>query len=515
MTIKTLVIAVPILVVKIREDQGEIPYGPAVVNGILSSNGYESTVWDLNIDLHNQFKNDWPTIVDMFGTRGYRKDVENISITRVLSWIQKQVINKLDEIKPDVILLSIFSSQSLDFVIPLSTMIKECRPDVYVIAGGRGVDNIERRSRTRYADLYAKYLPLDCVYCGDAENDLVSVIQKRVIGVYNAPPVSAEVLENTPRPSWKGYDFHNYIGYENKSIRLPITGSKGCVRECTFCDVAASWPKFVYRKGVDIAREIIDTYKESGIYKFEFTDNLINGSISNFKAMNTVLANEFPNTFDYKGYAICRPKQSMPAEDFTLASKAGAKFFKVGIESGSEKVRNDIKKKFSNEDITWFAENCVKNNIKQSWLMFVGYPTETEEDFQDTLKLLKDHSYLAKDGAIEIFLSLPMMLTSGSGFMQRHAEEYGLEHNQHDPWSDFFWTSTKFNSNTFDIRTNRWHRLMEAIYEYGYSSDNSRQSEKFKDIEGIEKIYSDYLKNAKKVIPITASSFNVNKETHI
>jgi len=516
MTEKALVITVPIVATEYNSEQGVVPYGPAVVSGILTANGFDSTTWDLNIDLFRKFEADWPTIVDMFATRGYRPDLsKNVNVKKILSQTRKYLKNKLNSIKPDVVLLSVFSSHSLDFLIPLSVMIKELKEDCYVMAGGRGFDNTDRQSQLNYADLYSGYLPIDCIYRGDAENEMISAIKQRYKGVYHAAPVSAEVLESIPRPSWKGYDFDKYKGYETKNIRFPITGSKGCVRDCTFCDVKESWPKFVYRKGEDIAREIIDTYHESGIYKYEFTDNLVNGSISNFRTMNTVIANELPNTIDYLGYAICRSKQSMPAEDFKLAATAGAKLFKIGIESGSEKVRNDMKKKFSNDDIAWFAENCADNNIKQVWLMFVGYPTETEEDFQASIELLKQHQHLAKAGLVEVFLSFPMMLTTGSGFMRSYASEYGLEHNQYDSWSDFFWTSTKFKDNNFEVRANRWRRFVEAIDTYGFQGKTQRQQEKFRDLEGIEKIYAEYSKDAKKVIPIANGVFNINKETHL
>jgi radical SAM superfamily enzyme YgiQ (UPF0313 family) len=207
----------------------------------------------------------------------------------------------------------------------------------------------------------------------------------------------------------------------------------------------------------------------------------------------------------------------MPESDFELARIAGATVLKVGIESGSEKVRHDIKKKFSNDDIDWFATNCFKYNIQQRWLMFTGYPTETEEDFQDTLRLLEKYQPMAEAGNIEVFLSLPMMLTTNSGFMRNYAIDYGLEHNREDSWSDFFWTSNKYADNTFEVRVNRWRRFMAKIEECGYATNTLRQTEKFIELDGLEKIYKDYqnAKQKKNFIPIIDASFNASKNTHI
>ena len=75
--------------------------------------------------------------------------------------------------------------------------------------------------------------------------------------------------------------------YHDKKIY--ITGSKGCVRDCTFCDVAALWPKFRYRKAENLVQEIKEQFYNYGITTFDFTDSLINGSVSNFYEFNCLL----------------------------------------------------------------------------------------------------------------------------------------------------------------------------------------------------------------------------------
>ena len=42
-----------------------------------------------------------------------------------------------------------------------------------------------------------------------------------------------------------------------------------------------------------------------------------------------------------------------------------------------------MRKKFTNDDLDWFVTNLGKRKIKMKFLLIVGYPTETEEDFQE------------------------------------------------------------------------------------------------------------------------------------
>jgi radical SAM superfamily enzyme YgiQ (UPF0313 family) len=500
-----------------------LPYGAAVVNGILKNKNYLPHAWDLSIDLTRRFESDpnFGTFSQAMSISGYTNNtISTQFLKNVLKWVKSETKKKLSEYKPDIILLSVFSSHSLDFVIPLSTILRELAPSAYIMVGGRGIDNIERSTQLRYGEYFAEYLPVDSTYLGDAENHLITVLEEKFKGCYTAPAVNGEELINTPAAEWAGLEFEKYDGYAEGELRIPLTASKGCVRQCTFCDVAGSWPKYVFKKGELVGQEIVDLYHQFGINKFEFTDNLVNGSITNFRQMNTVIARELPNVIDYLGYAICRPRNEFPESDFELASIAGAKKFKVGIESGSERIRHDMKKKFSNDDIDWFAVNCAKYNIKQNWLMFCGYPTETEEDFQDTLNLLEKYRGLAEQGNIQVFLSLPMMLTSNSGFLRNYAIDYGLEHNEGDRWSDFFWTSSKYPENTFEVRVNRWYRFIQKINECGYNSQDTamiRQTQKIVELQGLENIFKEYkhAKEKQNFIPIIESNFNINQETHL
>lgn len=495
-----------------------LPYGPAVINGILNYSGYNAKTWDLSIDIYRKFLNypEFQTFINSISIGGSNfSTVSKQFLNDLLSWLKHECESKIKKYNPEYILLSIFSSGSLDFVVPLVTIIRKLSPNSYILLGGRGLDNIEKETGKNYASFFVKHLPINCAYIGDAENNLIRVIETKHEGVFNSPPINAVDLSNIPVSNWEGYNFSNYNGYDTKEIKLPITASKGCVKQCTFCDVGGIWPKYIFRDGENVANEIINLFKTTNINKFEFTDNLINGSVSNFRKMNSVLASKIPKKIEYYGYAICRGKRETPESDFELAADAGAKLFKIGIESGSESVRKDIRKQFSDDDLSYFTKNCVKNNIKQSWLMFVGYPSETEKDFQQTLDLLEQYKEFAGT-SINVFLALPMTLLSNSGFLRKYKKEYGLEHNI-DKWSDFFWTSSKYPENTFDVRANRWHRMMQKMIDLNYIVESYRQKEKITEINGIQKFYEEYKNHNADTLSRLDFKINVNfnEETDI
>ena len=95
------------------------------------------------------------------------------------------------------------------------------------------------------------------------------------------------------------------------------------------------------------------------------------------------------NTITWGGQFIVRGLKSMTEDDWRLTKLAGAVNLAIGVESGSESVRDHMKKQFSNKDLDEFVEHAYLNKINLEFLMIIGYPTETEEDFKDTLKAME------------------------------------------------------------------------------------------------------------------------------
>ena len=105
---------------------------------------------------------------------------------------------------------------------------------------------------------------LDCLLKGNANYP----------GINCNNPVQIEDLTALPMPTYEYFDMPRY---QNKKIL--ITGSRGCVRKCTFCDIELTWPQFRYRRAEHIVAEMERHFDDYGITEFEFTDSLINGSM--------------------------------------------------------------------------------------------------------------------------------------------------------------------------------------------------------------------------------------------
>jgi radical SAM superfamily enzyme YgiQ (UPF0313 family) len=149
---------------------------------------------------------------------------------------------------------------------------------------------------------------------------------------------------------------------------------------------------------------MINHYEKHGVNRFYFTDSLINGSMKAFNDMCDVLAKyntDHEAGFEWKGQFIFRPKNQLPNDHFATVAAAGGKEFYVGVETGSDKIRWEMDKKFTNEDIDYQLEEFNKHGITVFFLMLIGYVTETHEDHNETLKMFKRWQKYVATGTIK------------------------------------------------------------------------------------------------------------------
>jgi hypothetical protein len=392
--------------------------------------------------------------------------------------------------------LSIFTHESLDFGLLISYLLRKYHPNIQVIAGGKGLE-LQQGTSWLY-NLWIDNGIADTVIIGDAEISIVNAIKQNQTGLVKSQPQTKEDMDSIPLAQWQDYDLtqyhseHTNLDHNKDDPYLAITASKGCVRKCTFCDVAAFWPTYIFRDPKKVAQEMVYNYKSTGIKLFHFTDNLINGSISNFRSMNQTLVAELPpRTLKYLGFAIFRGKHQMPEEDFALAAEAGNILWGVGVESGSEKVRYDMKKKFDNDDLDWSVRMCYKYGIEQTWLLMVGYPTETEEDFLETKKMISRYAHMRSKISLQV--NPPFMLNSNTPLLhdQDLAHDLGLSHNNDTVnFGNRFWTSSKFIDNDYPTRSRRWKELMAHIENEQFRFGMGQRIEKWRqEIDNLDKIY--------------------------
>ena len=460
------------IIPKINPDAPTV--GPAILKSHIMDAGFTCEVMDLNIKLYNSLKStnkhDYYFFNNdgLFSTHHNDLDVDNNQIYLsqefidfykenshiFLEWIEDFKIRN-----PKWIGLSLLSMYSNSVAIQLSILIREHLPNTKIVWGGAQVEyGIQKVKDMGIIDHYI---------CGDGEFSVVELLKGNLSakGIDSIAPNQVLDLNSVMLPNYDDISWNDYhkMSYDNP---VYITGSRGCVKRCTFCNVYQIWPEYRFRSGRHIADEIITIREKYDRRHFKFTDSLINGSMKSFRSLLTELADYHKNDIDFNWSSqwIVRSKSQSPESDYKLMADSGCSELQIGIESFNQHVRYHMGKKFTDEDMWWCFDMLRKYQIKHTILMIVGYPTETEEDHQHTLNTIHklfDLGYADardKDGEKLMFLSFgnTLMLSDDHTIWDLIKDDLTSYTNTFD-WD--------YKGNTLLVRARRFKEINELIQE--------------------------------------------------
>lgn len=205
------------------------------------------------------------------------------------------------------------------------------------------------------------------------------------------------------RPSvYKNYDSKEKLPKQlNTPIaRIPI--NDGCVSNCAFCQTKLARPylmsytpktivKWIHKSVKNGAKEIQLTSMDSGAYGIDIKTNLVS-------LLETILSDNSstkprPETIFIR-LGMINPnhaKRMLPGLLKKMEDKKIYKFLHIPVQSGSEKVCKDMNRDHSVKDFVEIV-TAVREKFPEATIatdIIVGYPTETKEDFEATIALLK------------------------------------------------------------------------------------------------------------------------------
>lgn len=431
--------------------------------------------FDFNLWLNQQVSPDtWNSIDDNWFKLNSRFDE---SLPWVVEFRQQltRFVDQLLEYQPSMIAVSIFTDMSAHCAYELISELNSRaeRKNFKIVIGGTGVTARLWLSEDPICKWMLDTALIDCYIYGEGEINFRKVLDNdwSGAGINNMEFHQIDDLDQFPLPSYQKVhpNKYQYIGYPT----VTLNGSRGCVRACTYCNVAKYWPKFRYKKGEKIANELYHTWQSTGVRSFEFSDSLINGSIKEFRAMNQqliALQQQDPNfSVEYKGQFICRDSQQFKEKDYAEMKQAGCNYIYVGVETFSDRVRYSMDKKFDNQALDFHLKMCAKYAIPNVFLMFVGYPTETAEDHEANINGLYQYQRYSQAGVIDLITW---------GFTGAILEDTPLFHQQDalaivPEFDDFVnkhnWISLKNPELTYRERVRRWLELTELSAKLGYN----------------------------------------------
>jgi len=426
------------------------PLGIAYLTGFLKAKGYEVRQVDYSVQLFAELPSHQKHFLDSSFCLNWlnEKEYNEVVLPVITPWIEKWA-QELAQSSASVIGFTMLTT-SRRCTLQVIRRLRELSPSKFIVVGGPHVTRYEGGPEV------LEDPDVDVIVPGEGEEvfyELVKAIPEnqpldqipglmfkrdgQIIDTGERKLIQS--ISELPFPEFSGFDLHSY-----RSLTLPILGSRGCIYKCAFCSETVLWRRFRFRTGENIFQEFKKNSEEHGVYGFYIVDSLINGNIKELEILCDRII-EAGLQVRWSGKASIR--RQMTPDLLQKMREAGCHGLDYGLESGSAQVVKDMKKGFDLPTARQVIHDTNASGIQVGLFLIAGFPTETEEHFQETLAFLKEN----EANITRVTPGFGMGIQAGSD-VQLNQDHYGVY------WKDGDWYSEVTSP---EIRANRLHRLKE------------------------------------------------------
>ncbi len=430
------------------------PLGLSYLSVYLRANGFANRIYDLNLSAYHESDNKglWQRQRHWADQRLFAKvhDEHRIFIER---WSRRLALD------PAPIVGFSVNAANRFFSLDLARRLRAMKPEKLLVWGGPGVHN--RHEMKAIPGELADYIVV-----GEGEETLLEITRSfwrctrqtrrlDIAGtavfdgegyVFNPPRQPIRDLDALPFPTFEGFAVDHYVSEH----AVPMLMSRGCPMRCQFCDTSLRFKRFRHRSAANVMEEIAAHSERRLIATVAFHDALINGNLKMLAEL-VELMRASPLSFQWTGNFVAR--KGCSAELYRAMKAAGCKRLHYGIESGSDRVLGLMNKGYTAEQ----AEDALRRGSEagiENYVNFIcGFPGETEEDFEETLRFFERNARY-----IDAITAVNMMFFVPDSPIYARVQELGVTLDNH---SHFDWYDTQ--GNTLELREQRARRLIESI----------------------------------------------------
>ena len=304
----------------------------------------------------------------------------NQDISEALSPFTKEIAKE----NPEFVGFSVLTTEQVYYALALAKKIKQ-ELDTKIIIGGAAVRLFPQK--------FLDYDFIDFVINGDGEIALKGLLEeKNIEGIKNIIyKKDKKIIKNkeesigindTPFPDFSDFNLNEYF---SPKIVITTLTSRGCYwKKCTFCADYDAVSMQYRTKNIDRLIEELKFLKEK--YKtnyFYFADEMISPTM--FDKMSKSLIRE---DLTIKYYTQARP-EGFNKEILKNMKSSGCEVVMWGVESACQRILDLINKGTNIEEAGSIIKQSNEAGIKNAVYAFGGFPTETEQEYNQTIEWLK------------------------------------------------------------------------------------------------------------------------------
>jgi len=329
---------------------------------------------------------------------GYLKKYSNYKLKLIDAPVERfdypKLQKEIQKFSPDVIGITAMTFTLIDVLKTVEVAKRVC-PKTKIVIGGPHVQI--------YPEETANLKNVDYVVLGEGEKIFLELIKninnpeklKLIKGlvfrendkiINTGRPDYFNNLDEIPFPPREILPYKKYFSLLAKErIITTMFTSRGCPFQCAFCDRPAMGRIFRARSAKNVVDEIEECLKMGIKEIFIYDDTFTVNKPRVIDICNEILKRKLKFTWDIRARV-----DTVDEELLVLLKKAGCERIHYGVEAGTQKILNVLKKGIALEQALKAFKLTKKIGIQTLAYFMIGAPTETKEDVLKTMKFMKE-----------------------------------------------------------------------------------------------------------------------------
>jgi radical SAM superfamily enzyme YgiQ (UPF0313 family) len=297
--------------------------------------------------------------------------------------LEQYILEHLETEQPDVLGLATHLG-TLGASMFSFKLAKERYPDILTVAGGTiFAGELPVTSPDFHLFLEKTKSYLDKVIVGEGNRPLLKLLEGELPEsqrVYTLKDIGGEPMDVST------LDLPDVSDFELSHYPYMAAGTSfSCPHRCRFCNVTAFFGKYRKKSVKQVIEELKELYRRHGYQLYFMTDALLNPVIT--ELADGLIKEDISIYMD----SYLRVSDEVCDTEKTLLWRRGGLYrTRMGIETGSQRLLDLMKKGITVEQSRAALASLAYAGIKTTAYFVIGFPGETEADFQKTLDLLEE-----------------------------------------------------------------------------------------------------------------------------
>jgi len=243
------------------------------------------------------------------------------------------------------------------------------------------------------------------VRAGQALGAIPGLVQRREGQLVRGPhrPFLKE-LDALPLPAWDMVDMERYLGEWQKRTgerRAAVLTSRGCPFDCSWCSKPTFGRTYRQQSPARVVEELMALQARYRVDYVRFCDDVFGISRP---WIDELIRRMSEAELDLQFECLARVDLLKPDLLHSLREVGLARVY-VGVESGSQKMLDLMNRGTKLHQVERTAAALRAEGIRQFWFLMLGYPGETLEDIEATLRLFRKFS--PEEYSVSIAVPIP------------------------------------------------------------------------------------------------------------